>query len=125
MIALFAASAIYLSALQATIVAPTNAFRGCLRDAATKAKTEKVAGNAIEAYLKSACSQQMSSLTDSVVAFRTKNGMTRKAALSDASMTVEDYIAAPVDHYQYLADMDAPKAAAPAAAAAAKPAAKK
>ena len=62
MIALLIASAINLTALQATIAAPTDAFRGCLREAATKAKNEKVSGDAIEAYLKNACTPQMGSL---------------------------------------------------------------
>lgn len=124
MIALLAASAIYLSAFQATIAAPTTAFRDCLRGAATKAKTEKVGAEAIEAYLKGACTAQMSSLSASLIAFRIKNGMTHKAALSDAAMTVDDYIATPTEHYKFMADLDAPKAAPAAIAAPAVAAAK-
>jgi hypothetical protein len=116
MIALLAASAIYMSATQAAISAPTDAFRGCLREAATKAKSEKVTGDGIEAYLKTACTSQMGTLTDALVAFRMKNGMTRKAALADAGMTVEDYVATPSDNYKFMASQDAkPAAAAPAA----------
>jgi hypothetical protein len=115
MIALIAASAIYMSALQAGIAGPTDAFRGCLRDAATKAKSEKVAGAGIEAYLKSSCSTQMSSLAQALVAFRMKNGMSRKAAVDDAAMTVNDYVSTPADNYKFIAAMDA-KQAAPSAA---------
>jgi hypothetical protein len=111
MIVLLAASAISLAATQASITAPTNAFRTCLREAATKAKSEKVAGDGIEAYLKTACTGQMGSLKDALIAFRMKNGMSRKAAASDADMTVEDYVATPADNYKFLANMDAPKAA--------------
>jgi hypothetical protein len=118
MIALLGASVIYLAATQASISAPTDAFRGCLREAATKAKSDKVAGDAIEAYLKNACTVQMGSLKDVLVAFRVKNGMSRKAAASDADMTVDDYVATPADNYKYLATMDSPKAAAPPAATA-------
>ena len=114
MIALLVATAINLTGLQASIAAPTDAFRGCLRDAANKAKNEKVAGDGIEAYLKTACTVQMGSLKEAVIAFRMKNGMTRKAAASDAEMTVDDYIATPADNYKVIADMDA-KQAAPAA----------
>jgi hypothetical protein len=117
MIALLAASAISLAASQATIAAPTTAFRGCLRDAAAKAKTEKVAGDGIENYLKTACTVPMGSLKEALIAFRMKNGMTRKAASSDADMTVEDYVATPADNYKFMAQMDAPKPAAPAVAA--------
>jgi hypothetical protein len=121
MIVLLAASAISLGAAQASITAPTNAFRSCLREAATKAKSEKVAGDAIEAYLKTACTGQMGSLKDALVSFRMKNGMSRKAAASDAEMTVDDYVATPADNYKFLANMDAPKAA-PAPAQSATPA---
>jgi hypothetical protein len=116
MIALLGASVIYLTATQASISAPTDAFRGCLREAATKAKSDKVTGDAIEAYLKNACTVQMGSLKDVLIAFRMKNGMSRKAAASDADMTVDDYVATPADNYKYLASMDAPKAVAPATA---------
>jgi hypothetical protein len=109
MIGLLGASAIMLAGLQASITAPTEAFRGCLREAVSKASSEKVAGNAIEAYLRGACSGQMSTLKSAVISFRMKNGMARKAAGEDADMTVEDYIATPSDNYKYLAEMKAGK----------------
>jgi len=114
MIALLVASAINLAALQASIAAPTDAFRGCLRDAATKAKSEKVPGDGIEAYLKNACTVQMGSLKEALVAFRMKNGMSRKAAGDDAEMTVDDYVSTPADNYKFMANMDAKPAATPA-----------
>jgi len=119
MIALLAGTAIQLIAMQASISAPTDAFRGCLREAVTKAKSDKVPGDGIEAYLKNACTAPMGTLKDALVAFRMKNGMTRKAAASDAEMTVDDYIATPADNYKFLAEMNAPK---PAPAAVAPPA---
>src|SRR3954451_7837557 len=114
MIALLGASALVLSALQASIAGPTESFRGCLREAVSKAKSDKVPGDGIEAYLKAACTGQMSSLRSALVSFRMKNGMSQKAASADAQMTVEDYIATPADNYKFLAQMDAPKATAPA-----------
>src|SRR5256885_10486897 len=118
MIVLLAASSIVLSALQASISAPTDAFRGCLRQAVAKATSEKVGGDAIEAYLRNACSAEMQTLKNAVVAFRIKNGMAKKAAIGDAEMTVDDYVATPVDKYKYLATMDAaPPKADPARAA--------
>ncbi|MEO7654429.1 MAG: hypothetical protein ABIS23_01950 [Sphingomicrobium sp.] len=125
MIVLLGASSIFLTALQASINAPTNAFRGCLKEATTKASSEKVAPDGIEDFLKAQCSAQMESLKGAVVAFRVKNGMARKTAVADANMTVEDYMAAPVDRYRFMAELNAPPktqaapAAAPAAAAAA------
>ena len=116
MIALLGASAITLTALQATINAPTAAFRSCLREASTKANSDKVAPDAIEQYLRTACTVQMGSLKSAVVTFRTKNGMARKAAAEDADLTVEDYLAAPVDKYKFMATVNA-KPAKPAAGA--------
>jgi hypothetical protein len=114
MIALVGASAIFLTAMQASISGPTDSFRGCLREATTKARSDKVAADGIEAYLRNACTAQMGSLKDALVAFRMKNGMTRKAAASDAEMTVDDYVATPVDNYKFMANAEAPKAVAPA-----------
>ena len=91
MIALLAGTAIQLVAMQASISAPTDAFRGCLREAASKAKTDKVPGDGIEVYLKTACTGQMGTLKD-------------------------DYVSTPADNYKFMAQMNAPKSA-PAAAA--------
>ena len=110
MIALLAATAINLVAMQASISGPTDAFRGCLREAASKAKSEKVPGDGIEVYLKNACTPQMGTLKDALIAFRMKNGMARKAAASDADMTVEDYVATPADNYKFMADANKPAA---------------
>ena len=112
MIALLAATAINLVAMQASISGPTDAFRGCLREAASKAKSEKVPGDGIEVYLRNACTPQMGTLKDALIAFRMKNGMARMAAASDADMTVEDYVATPADNYKFMADANKPAAPA-------------
>ena len=112
MIALLAASAVSLTMLQASINAPTQAFRDCLREAVAKAGSEKVGGDAIEGYLRNTCSAEMQSLKSAVIAFRTKNGMSKKAALDDANMTVDDYVATPVDKYKFMAERNAAAQAA-------------
>lgn len=128
MIALLGASALTLAALQASIAAPTTAFRGCLHDAAAKAVSDKVSADTIETYLRNACTVQMGTLKDALVAFRLKNGMAKKAAGDDAEMTIDDYVSTPADNYKFMATENAPKAApvatppATPAAAPAKPA---
>ena len=125
MIAMIGASAIIFTALQASINAPTEAFRGCLKSAAAKATDAKVAPDGIEDYFKTECSVQMETLKRAVVAFRVKNGMAKKAAVEDANMTVEDYMAAPADRYRFISGMQADaakQAAAPPAAASPAPA---
>ena len=62
--------------------------------------------------------------SDALIAFRIKNGMTRKAAASDAAMTVDDYISTPADNYKFTANQDAKMAAATAAPPATPPAGK-
>lgn len=110
MIILIGASSIVLAALQSTIIGPTAAFRGCLRDAAAKATQEKVSGDNIETYLRDACTVQMGPLKDALIAFRLKNGMSRKAAADDAQMTLDDYISTPADNYKFLIKFNAPDA---------------
>ena len=116
MIVLLGASALALAALQASISAPTSAFRGCLHDAAAKATNEKVGTDAIETYLRNACIAQMGSLKGALVDFRIKNGMTKKAAADDAEMTIDDYVSTPVDNYKFMAEQNAPPKVQPAAA---------
>ena len=124
MITIVSVSAITLSLLQASISGPTDAFRGCLREAAAKAQSDKVGGDKIEDYLKTACTTQMGALTTAIVAFRVKNGMTKKAAANDAAMTVDDYVSTPADNYKFMINYNAQpaqQAEAPAAPAASKP----
>jgi hypothetical protein len=55
----------------------------------------------------------MGTLKSAIVAFRMKNGMAKKAAADDAEMTIDDYVATPVDNYQFLASQHAPQPTAP------------
>lgn len=117
MIALLGAFGLMLAALQASIAAPTSAFRGCLHEAAAKATSEKVSADTIETYLRNACTVQMSTLKTALVEFRLKNGMGKKAAADDAEMTIDDYVSTPADNYKFMASENTPKdkpAAAPA-----------
>ena len=112
MIALLGASALSLAGLQASIAAPTTAFRGCLHEAAAKAVSDKVSADTIETYLRNACTVQMGSLKDALVTFRLKNGMGKKAAADDAEMTIEDYVSTPADNYKFMVSQNAPKSSA-------------
>lgn len=103
MIALLGASALAVAALQASIAGPTSTFRSCLHGAADKATHDKVSADAIENYLKNACGSEMGTLKSAIVAFRMKNGMSKKAAADDADMTVDDYVSTPADNYKFMA----------------------
>jgi hypothetical protein len=107
-IALLAASAIYLTGLQATISAPRDAFRACLKQANTKATSDKVAADGFEAYVLNACTAQHDALKSAIIAFNMKNGMAHKAAADDADSTVEDYVSSYVDNYRFLTNYNKP-----------------
>ena len=103
MILLLGATAISLAALQATINAPTSAFKSCLSAATSKAKSDNVAPDAYEAYVREACSAQLTDLRSALISFDVKNGVSRKNAAQNADMTVQDYVGTSVDKYQFLA----------------------
>jgi len=81
-----------------------------------KAATEKVSGDAYEAWVRDACVGQLAALRNAIIAFNVKNGMSRKDAASDADLTVDDYVASSVDHYKFMAEVNKPQPAAQAAA---------
>ena len=103
MIILIGATSITLAALQASINAPRDAFRDCLKSQSAKAQQEKVGADDFEAYARKNCSVQLDSLRSALITFDMKNGMGHKAAASDADMTVDDYVASPVDKYRFMA----------------------
>ena len=110
MIALVMGSALYMIAMQASMAAPTNAFKDCLKATSAKAKSEKVTPANYEAYARSACSAQLSGLTSAITSFNVKNGMKRKDAADDAELTAGDYLSSSVDKYKYMAGVDADNA---------------
>ena len=114
MIALIAASAMYLAASQAAVAAPTNAYKDCLKQTSIAAKKSKIAGDAYEAYVRNACSAQITGLREALIAFEVKNGTKRKDAATDADLTVDDYLASSVDNYKFLTGVDADNAKAEA-----------
>lgn len=101
MIVLLAASSITLVALQASINAPREAFRTCLKEASSKASNEKVGAEGYEAYVRNACSSQLGSFKGAVVKFDMGNKMSKKASDEDADMMIADFMGSAVDNYKY------------------------
>ena len=116
MIALLGASAIFLTGLQATINAPRDAFRACIKQASVKAGTEKVAADAFEGYIRTACTPEHEKLKSALISFSLKNGMAKKAANEDADMTIGDYVGSLVDNYKFIAGQNVAAKPTPAAA---------
>ncbi|HKX91559.1 MAG TPA: hypothetical protein VJM15_03940 [Sphingomicrobium sp.] len=116
MIAVVGASAIFLIATQASINAPRDAFKTCLKEQTSKAANEKVATDAFEAYVRTGCAAQLGAFKSAVIAFDVKNKMTRKDASDDADLMIDDFIASAVDNYEYRSSANKQAASPPAAA---------
>lgn len=119
MILLLAVSAISLTGLQATINAPREAFKSCLREASSKASGEKVGAEAYDAYVRNACTAELGSFKGAVVKFDMGNKMSRKASDEDADAMIGDFMSSSLDRYKYV--MGASSSATQAVAAVAKP----
>jgi hypothetical protein len=116
MIVLLAASSITLAALQASINAPRDAFRNCLKEATNKATNEKVTSDAYGAYVRAACSNEVGSFKGAVVKFDMGNKMSKKASDEDADSMIADFVDSSLERYKYVtAGSSAPKQAAAAA----------
>jgi hypothetical protein len=111
MIFLIAASSISLTMLQASISAPREAFRTCLKEASTKAGDEKVGADAYEAYVRAACGGQLTRFKSATESFDIGNKMSRKAASGDADATVADFLSSALDHYKYIVKTTTPEPA--------------
>ena len=92
MIFLIGASAIFLAAGQAAINGPRDSFKTCLKEASNKASSEKVGADAYDAYVRAACSGQLSSFKGAVVKFDMGNKMSKKASDEDADMMISDFV---------------------------------
>lgn len=81
----------------------------CLKDAQSKAKTEKIAPAGFNAYAQTACTKQMEALKAALIAIDMKNGIGRRDAAENAKMDIDGYFATADDRYK----MDTEVAASP------------
>jgi len=121
MIVLLAASSITLAALQASINAPRDAFRNCLKEATTKASNEKVTADAYGAYVRAACTGELGSFKGAVVKFDMGNKMSKKASDDDAESMISDFVDSSLERYKYMVGGNSAPAQAAAAPVAATP----
>ncbi len=110
MIALIAASAVYLAASQAAVASQTTSYKDCLKQASTQAKKDKVAGDAYETFARTTCGPQISALRNALIGFEVNNGTKRGEAAKEADMTVDDYLASSVDNYKFMTGVAAENA---------------
>lgn len=106
MIVLLTASAISLAGLQASINAPRETFRACIKQASNKAANEKVGAEAYETYIRTNCGTELGSLKAAVVKFDMGNRMSRKASDDDAAAMIGDFVSSALDNYKYVTGTD-------------------
>ena len=121
MIVLLAASSITLTALQASINAPRDAFKTCLKEASSKASGEKVTADAYEAYVRNTCSSQVGSFKGAVVKFDMGNKMSKKSSDEDAEAMIADFVGSSLERYKSVTGATKQAAAAAPAVAATTP----
>jgi len=100
MIALVSVTAMLLGGGQAGINGPRNAFNDCLTQTATRAISEKVAGDAYEAYLQAACGGKIAAFKNASIAFDVHNRIARKQATEDADAMIADMLQSAIGNYK-------------------------
>lgn len=100
MIKLMVVSAILAAAFQSTAAdSARTALRSCIKQAATDAKTQKLANDAFPAFVRDKCAAQTTSFKSAVWAFDSKNKVSKKQSESDSELQVEDFVASAADRY--------------------------
>jgi hypothetical protein len=100
MIGVMIASAIWAAAFQSAAAdSARSALRTCLKSATAEAKTQKVANDAVAAFIRQKCTAQESSFKSAVWAFDSKNKVSKKQSESDANFQIEDFVTSAADRY--------------------------
>ena len=100
MIVMMIASAMYAAAFQSAAAdGARNALRTCIKQAATEAKTQKVANDAFTDFVRQKCTAQETSFKSAIWAFDSKNKVPKKQSESDAEFQIEDFVTSAADRY--------------------------
>ena len=90
----------------ASIDAPRNAFRACLKSFESNQMRANVAADAYSAAVKSACPTEAQALSDALIKYDVAMGNKRTAAQENAQRDVEDYRLTSEERYR---DMSSPQ----------------
>jgi len=100
MIGLMIGSAIFAAAFQSSAAdGARTALRACLKEAAAEAKAQKLASDAVAAFIRPKCTEQESKFKSAVWAFDSKNKVSKKQSESDATFQIEDFVTSAADRY--------------------------
>lgn len=89
--------------------AQRSSLSNCLKQSVDRAKSEKVAVDAFEAYMHSQCAAPEGELRKAVIAIDVKNGISRKDAAENAELDVGDYFVATAERYEAEVSASQPK----------------
>jgi len=81
--------------------ADRSAYVSCLKDAVQSAKGANVGVDAFKDYAHKTCAAIEQSFKAKLVSFNLKNGMSKKAAVEDADVQLEDYVYTAEERYRY------------------------
>jgi hypothetical protein len=101
MIALVIAAAMVMQAGSADV---RGAYVSCLKDAVASAKGASVGVDGFKDYAHKTCSAVADDLKSKLVTFNVKNGMSKKAAASDAELQLDDYVYTAEERYRYAVE---------------------
>ena len=100
MIVVMIASAIWAAAFQSAAAdSARSALRTCLKSATAEAKTQKIANDAVGAFIRQKCTAQESSFKSAVWAFDSKNKVSKKQSEKDSEYQIEDFVTSAADRY--------------------------
>jgi hypothetical protein len=100
MFKLLAISAILAAAWQtAAADGARSALRTCIKTAATEAKAQKMASDALPDFIHQKCSAEELKFKSAVWSFDSKNKVSKKQSESDASLQIEDFVTSAADRY--------------------------
>ena len=97
------------AAADTSAAAPRKAFSDCLKQAVSQAKAQKVGADAFVAFARTHCSATEAALKKAVMAIDQKNGVSRKQALENAEIDVNDYFMSTAENYEYEMSRSAPQ----------------
>ena len=101
MIGLVAASVMWAAAFQSAAAdGARSSLRTCIKEAASEAKNQKMAGDDFSAFAMQKCTSQAASFKSAVWAFDSKNKVPKKQSESDATSQIEDFVSTAAARYQ-------------------------
>lgn len=76
-----------------------NQLRTCIKQATAEAKSQKLAADALPAFIHQKCTSQEANFKSAMWAFDSKNKVSRRQSEADADLQIEDIVTMAAEHY--------------------------